>query len=174
MKNYSSFISEHTAEFILVPKLVSILREKYNTVVPIFPWLTREGGKLSNNIHGDDKFKVLILFPRRPKINISLSNQILIKINENLVSAANEFSEVNIPVISGCPVIRDFWNINDDPKCIWINLNSNVNKYYTAYFENNHSLEYTIIPYEGIVYEKILLNSLRNPTCKILKTCLIW
>lgn len=46
-----SYISEHTAEYYLVPDLINILKEKYNFVSPVFPWVTRELSSLSKKIH---------------------------------------------------------------------------------------------------------------------------
>ena len=59
---YSSFISEHTADYILIPSLINILRQEFKVVVPIFPWISREGNRFSRNIHQQDKFKVVAVF----------------------------------------------------------------------------------------------------------------
>ncbi len=69
MKKATSFISEHTAEFALVPALKLILQKKYDYVTPIFPWMARECSNISTIIHKGDKFRVAGLYPRRPKIN---------------------------------------------------------------------------------------------------------
>ena len=65
--NSSSVISDHTAEYVLVPKLVSMFGSEYKSVVPLYVWLRREGGKLSRNVHAADEFRSFTLFPRRPK-----------------------------------------------------------------------------------------------------------
>ena len=45
-EKYSSFISEHTAEYVLIPQLTDILKQKFEVVIPIYPWMTREGNNL--------------------------------------------------------------------------------------------------------------------------------
>ena len=80
---FTSFLSERSTEYLLIPKIVNILKKEYKTVIPIYPWLTREGSKISKIIHKDDKFLVLGLYPRRPKIDVD-NNIIYVKINDEL------------------------------------------------------------------------------------------
>ena len=67
----TGYISEHSAEYYLVPALKKILQTQYSHVAPMFPWLSREFSKFSKLIHKDDRFHVLVMFPRRPKIDIA-------------------------------------------------------------------------------------------------------
>jgi hypothetical protein len=48
----SSFISERTVEFYLVPRFKDLLGTRRSFVLPFFYWKTREGGILSR----DDNF----------------------------------------------------------------------------------------------------------------------
>lgn len=126
---YSSFICEHTAEYTLVPKFTDILKKKFESVSPIFPWLTREVGNISRFIHNQDNFKILGLYPRRPKIS-RLNQKILVKINDDLIRCAIEANKINIPMIAGCPLARDLWELNENTECIWIKLNDKTDQFY--------------------------------------------
>jgi hypothetical protein len=123
MKPYNSFVSEHTIEYVLVPQLIKILRQQYKVVVPIYPWITKEGSNLSKAIHKNDLFKMIGLFPRRPKFLETDNNKIFIKINLELLESYQEASKFNVPLIAGCPLIRNLWELEDEIECVWINLN---------------------------------------------------
>ncbi len=71
-----SFISEHTAEFILVPKLVNILSKTFSDIIPIYLWLTREGSNMAKSCTKDVKFQIISVFPRRPKVTEQCQNEI--------------------------------------------------------------------------------------------------
>jgi hypothetical protein len=120
--NAKSFICERTAEYILVPKLTSILRSRFKVIVPIFPWATREGGNLSKQIHKNDQFRVVGMFPRRPKLNSVNSSNIIIKINHQILVGAQYSIKFGIPIIAGCPLTKNLWELDNSPECIWIKL----------------------------------------------------
>ena len=121
-KDYpKSFISERSAEYVLVPNLKSILLEKFSTVTPLFPWATREGGSLSKHIHGGETFRMIGLYARRPKL-ISTGTNITIKLNRQILMGAKQGEELGIPIIAGCPLVKDFWELGGDPECVWIRL----------------------------------------------------
>ena len=128
MKKATSFISEHTAEFVLVPILKNILQKEFNFVTPIFPWMTREGGNLSKSLHQNDKFKILGLYPRRPKIALLDKENIHLKINEQIILGARIGLTLGIPIIAGCPLAKDFWELSKTPNCLWIRLSFKSNK----------------------------------------------
>lgn len=134
--SYSSFISEHTAEYILVPRLTRILKEEFEIVVPVFPWLTRECNNFSKHIHQNERFGILGFFPRRPKIS-DQGPIVLIKISDELKMGAKTAEMNNIPMIAGCPIARSFWELNEQTTCIWIKLNANTR----AFYEINYNSE---------------------------------
>ena len=68
MAKATSDIGEHTAEFVIVPVLNQLLSKVYDSVTPIYPWISREGSNISLELHSRDKFKVVGLYPRRPKL----------------------------------------------------------------------------------------------------------
>jgi hypothetical protein len=150
MKEYSSFMSEHTAEFVLIPKLIDILRRKFEVVIPIFPWATREGNNFSKMIHEKDKFRILGLYPRRPKLNLH-DHKTLIKINREFFDGANEASKINIPMIAGCPLARNLWELNEDTKCIWIKLTNRTKDYYIIEYNDEILPELKILQNEEVL-----------------------
>jgi hypothetical protein len=129
MTKYPSFISEHTAEFVLVPQLTKILRQKFEVVVPIFPWLNREGNTFARSIHKQDKFHIVGLYSKRPKLNEE-SDKFVIKINHEFIAGASQASKVNIPMIVGCPLIKKLWDLNENTNCIWIKLTETTKDFY--------------------------------------------
>jgi hypothetical protein len=64
----SSFISERTAELILVPELVETLKPFYSKITPLFYRVSREGGKMFRSSFAGKKIKLLVFYTRRPKI----------------------------------------------------------------------------------------------------------
>jgi hypothetical protein len=122
----TSYISERSAELSLVPQLKMELEKHFNYVAPLFPWLNRETSKISKQVHVNDRFKILVLFPRRPKLDNNDYNKIFATINEDL-SLFKEFAnEYNVPVIAGCPLATNFWELSKCTKHTWIEINNNT------------------------------------------------
>lgn len=143
-EEYSSFICEHTAEYVLIPKLKSILKLKFDIVIPIFPWMTSEGNNLSKQIHAQDKFKIVGFYPRRPKINLK-NNKIIIKINNEFIDGAEAASQINIPMLAGCPLANNFWELNDNTNCIWIKLTDKTKHHYEIECNTEDTTEFKIL-----------------------------
>lgn len=97
------FISEHTAEFVIVPDLVHRLRTAYPSVVPIYYWSTREGSRVSLETSAD--VRVVALFPRRPKVSTPNQDDVLVKFNASLFDYATNAADVGIPVLAGVPLV---------------------------------------------------------------------
>lgn len=140
MKKATSFIGEHTIELTIVPKLKEILKLKYEFVIPIFPWMTREGGNISKYLHQNETFYIFGLYPRRPKIKISDKENIYLKINEQIIIGAQSGLAAGIPIIAGLPLVKNFWELDNNPQCLWINLD----------FEEEENLEFKIKPDEAL------------------------
>lgn len=128
MGQATSFICEHTAEYILVPKLKEILRKRFDIVTPIYPWASREGSNISKELHKHDKFKVVGLYPRRPKLISAGDPKITVKISEQILLGAQTGIKLGIPVIAGCPLVKNFWELGNNPNCVWIKLNQGSTK----------------------------------------------
>jgi len=150
MKEYSSFLSEHTAEYVLIPILTNIFKLKFEIVIPIFPWITREGSNFSRTIHRQDKFIIVGLYPRRPKLNLT-DHKILIKINSEFMDGAREASRIKIPMMAGCPLARNLWELNESTKCIWIKLTDKTKAFYNIEYDDVIAPEYKILQKEEVL-----------------------
>lgn len=130
MKKPTSFICEHTAEYVLVPALKRILQKEYDFVTPIFPWMSREGSKISKRVHENEKFQILGLYPRRPKLAYAKNSEILININNDIKVGAESALEHGIPVVAGCPLASNLWELGREPDCMWIKLCKSTSESY--------------------------------------------
>lgn len=128
MKKATSFLGEHTVGISIVPILKEILHNEFEFVTPIFPWMTREGGGISKYLHQNERFKIVGLYPRRPKILISDNGNIYLKINEQIILGARSGIELGIPIIAGCPIVKNFWELGKSPRCLWIKLDFELTK----------------------------------------------
>lgn len=137
-EDFTSFISEHTAEFALIPNIINIIKNEYEYVVPIFPWLNREGGRLAHSLHQNEEFKVIGIYPRRPKFD-SNRTSCLIKINEELIETAVIAKIINIPMIAGAPISKNLWELYNNPICKLFHLTDDTQT--LNFIDLNNTLE---------------------------------
>lgn len=121
----TSYISEHSAEYYLVPALKEILQEQYSHVAPVFPWISRELSKISRLLHKDDQFHVLVMFPRRPKLHDQKRYEIYVTINQELEDFNKAGESNGVPVIAGCPRAIDIWDLSNCQNYAWLDLTRN-------------------------------------------------
>ena len=136
MNKSTSFICERTAEYVLIPALKQILQKQYEFVTPIFPWITREGSNISKAVHEKEKFQILGLYPRCPKLANVEGTEIHIKINREIIAGAKSALEHGIPVIAGCPLANNFETLGSEPDCIWFNLCESTSENYHIEMNN--------------------------------------
>lgn len=122
-KEPRSFFSEHTAEFILVPRMQALLSDSGLQVVPITYWKSREGNALAASRNYGRSFRLVALFPRRPKL-LDGRDQIFGKVNWQLFQFASESLPRGIPVFAGLPVISSLWECTGMTPVQWLSLNS--------------------------------------------------
>jgi len=154
----TSFLSEHTVEYCLVPEFKALLEKEYEIVIPLFPWISREGGKLSKTIHGSLKFYVIAMYPRRPKFEVPGSDTIVVKINNQLITAAMKGKKLGIPIIAGIPFARDFIELSSRPKCYWIKLTKFELR--DNFVEINKTTDY--VPKVGFENDRNLFNYIKK------------
>lgn len=121
----SSFVSEHSVEFVLVPQFAEILSVDYETVVPIYFWHSREGGNISKDCFTNRKVRIVALYARRPKIANAYQLEIDVKFNEVLFERSRQLKEKGIPVFAGVPLASSLDNFTLATKCAWFKINSN-------------------------------------------------
>lgn len=119
---HRSFISEHTAEYILVPDLLRRLVPYFQHIIPMFYWSTREGNTIAGRTMGDVRVRLLAAFPRRPKVTDSHPDRVTMKVNQRLLVYARAGSEMGVPVIAGIPLVSSFHSLRSDSPCAWYDL----------------------------------------------------
>jgi len=99
----TSFISEHSLEYIVVPSICKILRAKYKRIIPIYYWATREGNALSGKLHSNIRVRLLSVFPRRPKIDSNQPDIIYGKLNNAILHFAEISKSIAFQQFFACP-----------------------------------------------------------------------
>lgn len=117
-----SFISEHSAGFVLAPNLGAILAASYSTVIPIFFWATREGTDFASEGFAGRRVKVLTVFPRRPKMDPKLPGCLFLKLNEQLFRYAQASRNSGLPVLAGMPLAKNLGELTFGCPCVWVHL----------------------------------------------------
>jgi len=120
-------MSEHSVEYLVVPHLKTLLEPDYKAVIPLYFWNSREGNtysKYSQQLRGK-LFKILAVYPRRPKVVSYYSETIFIKFNHQLFERANFNAECGFDTIAGLPLIGDIYDISLNPSIVYFNLFNN-------------------------------------------------
>lgn len=117
-----SFMSEHTVEFYLVPRFMTILSSRFSSVLPFFFWSTREGNATSRRALMPESVRVCALFARRPKLGDG--GKVLMKVNQELFDMARDLSEAGVPVFAGIPVVSSLLQLAQKFECDWYCLAS--------------------------------------------------
>ena len=120
----TSFISEHSVEYFVSSRISVILSREHKRVVPIYFWSSREGGVISREIHSQRKLRLLAVFPRRPKIDITQSDIVYGKINDTLIRFSDVAQSFGIPTIFCFPIISSLVDISSDFECLWLTVRS--------------------------------------------------
>jgi hypothetical protein len=137
MKRLASFISENSLGLTVSENLKNILLKKYSSVVPLMPWLTREGSSISKLLHKNDLFKVVGCYPRRPKINEL--KEYNFKVGKKIIESS-EFSENNgLPIILSMPIIQNFWELSEKPFIIYSKIDFDINEDYLITVDSNRN-----------------------------------
>jgi hypothetical protein len=118
----SSFISERSAEYILVPQFCELLNLTYKKVTPIYFWSTREGASHSKASFKNNKVLIVALYARRPKVPNINSEYIELKFNEELFSRSTYLNDNGIPVFGGAPLVTILDDFYIGAPCKWFNI----------------------------------------------------
>jgi hypothetical protein len=119
--NVKSFLCEHTAEFILVPKMRDLLTQRFAHAIPIAYWKTREGNSVASSRHANRLFRMIAMFARRPKL-APVGQEVFGKLNKQLFEFALEAWHLGIPTFAGFPVISSLWELTGETAVIWFLL----------------------------------------------------
>lgn len=119
----TSFLSEHSVEFCLVPQLCRILDGQLH-ITPVYFWSTREGSRLAIECEMGDQIRILALFARRPKMEQVGSGTIHMKVNVALQQWAVSLQSHGIPVICGVPLVSSILHFSVSSSCAWFSINA--------------------------------------------------
>jgi len=117
-----SFISEHSAEYILVPKLVDMMEHYFSKVIPVYFWSTREGSAIARACRPLEKVRIIRVFARRPKINVPNQESIEVKFNQSLFENTDLTTSLGIPTFAGVPLASSILDLSFNTECAWFEL----------------------------------------------------
>lgn len=117
----SGFITEHTAEYVLVPDIVQRLSVKYEHIIPFFFWQTREGQAKARDSF-DGITRLVACYARRPKVDYVRAPEIVVTFNDLLFIHSQIAREFGIPVFAGVPCISSFLELRLGAECAWFSL----------------------------------------------------
>lgn len=138
----TSFISERTAEYVVVPSMAKILSNAYGKVIPLFFWVSREGGNVSKNSF-NEMVRVVALYARRPKLNHVFDDNIQIKFNQILFDRRDFFYEKGITTLCGAPICNSLSSFAYETSIKWFYLKAHGNETTIDFEINNLSRKIT-------------------------------
>lgn len=145
-----AFLSEHSAEYILVSRLVAIMARHFSKVIPIYFLSNREGSTISRKSNSSQAVRVLSMFARRPKIETPGQPNIEVKFNESLFDISQLSAPLGIPTFAGVPLVSSIMDFGFDSNCALFELSgSSGDVHYTI------SLDGTVLsfPHQSSVIE---------------------
>ena len=118
----TSFICEHSAEFVLVYFLTQLFSAHRQNLIPLYFWKSREGSLISKRCDPNTPIRLLAMYARRPKIHDPDQDHILVKLNDILFERAYYLKENGIPTIAGVPRVSSIMELHTACPCSWFNL----------------------------------------------------
>jgi hypothetical protein len=115
--NFESFMSEHTAEYVLVPNITRRVSNRFASVVPFYFWKRREGNSLSLSQGSGIRGRLAAIYARRPKIGDNHPDDIIMKINSDIFEMAIRARTFKIPVFVGIPLMKSILDMRIDSPC---------------------------------------------------------
>lgn len=117
-----SFLSEHTAEFVLAPRAAEVFSSYAAAAIPIYYWATREGSRLARESSPHAHLRVVSIFARRPKVEHIGSGRITAKLNRELFEYSIAAKKVGIPTLAGIPLVASLEQLRQSCRCVWFRL----------------------------------------------------
>lgn len=116
----TSFFSERTAEYSILPTVVTYFRQRFGAAAPMYFWATREGNTIAKEVHAGRRMRVLVVFARRPKIG--RGTILLGKLNGELFEFAQGAAQNGLPCFAGFPAVRSVLELGEDFRTLWFPL----------------------------------------------------
>jgi hypothetical protein len=118
----TGFMSERTAEYVLVPDLIRQLGNFCPQVTPFFFWASREGQAKAHASY-DGRLRLLGAYARRPKVSYAGAKTIYIKFNALLFYHAFQLKQAGIPLLAGVPCVSRLSDLHLNASCAWFHVN---------------------------------------------------
>lgn len=116
----SSYFSERTAEYSILPPVVAYLAVRFGRAAPMYFWSTREGNSIARELHQDARLRVLAIFARRPKVG--RGNDLYGKLNVDLFDFAHQARVHGVPTVAAFPAVKDIFGLGGRFHIHWLPL----------------------------------------------------
>ena len=123
-KREVGFMSEHTAEYLLVHRLHEIARQKIAHLLPMHFSGTREGAPMAALTMRGKVVKCFAIYARRLKIHDLGQTSVQMKINKPLFVAAAIGSRFGCPVLAGLPLVNGLHQFSLEAPCAWFRIST--------------------------------------------------
>ena len=120
-RHRTSYLSEHTIEFYLVPRFRQTLAAKFRSTLAFYFWASREGSSASRSVCAPERVRLAAVYPRRPKLRAVRRTPVM-KVNAELFRCAAKFRRVGVPVFAGFPLVKSVFEFSDDVEFLWFAL----------------------------------------------------
>ncbi|MBN2541292.1 hypothetical protein JXI42_00340 [bacterium] len=104
----------------MVNRITRLLSEQWH-VTPLYFWRTREGSSIARACP-DEGIKAIAAYARRPKITTPGDNEIVMKINDYVLSCAGYLANHGITVFCAVPLVSSLTEYNIDSPCSWFSF----------------------------------------------------
>lgn len=132
----NSFMSEHSAEYIITFKLCNYFISLHKQITPVYLFRTREGNSMGRMAF-NSKIKSFVVYPRRPKKYRKDDSLIYFKINESILKGLKHYQGNGVPAYIGGPIINGLDEYNMDNNIFLAIVRSQVpNKNYGDVYIN--------------------------------------
>lgn len=116
----TSFFSERTAEYSILPTVITYFRYRFGAAAPMYFWASREGNAAAHEVHAGRQMRVLVLFARRPK---GWKGEMLFgKINADLFEFAEKATQIGLPCFAGFPAVKSVLELGEEFRTYWFPL----------------------------------------------------
>lgn len=114
---YTSFLSEHSCEYLIVHQVLEQLEPHFGNVIPLFYWSSREGGIMARQSMTSSHFRLFVVYPRRPKVSAVGDQEIWVNFNQLLFERAQLLLGFGVPSLAAVPLISDLKYFNRNALC---------------------------------------------------------
>ena len=86
----------------------------------------------------------------------------MIKINPEFKEGAIAALKINIPMIAGCPLVKNLWELSQEAPCLWFKLNDKTLDYYQVEYDAGNMTKFNLKATQEYVNDKELLKYLQT------------